>query len=344
MSRVVAGGGGPAGVVGAEDRAEVAESGRRQQRIAQRMGGHISVRMPGAAVVVREQQPGEPAGAGRSRSDGRRSRCPPGQRRPIRSVGCHQSLRFRQVGGSGDLESRPVTRNGADRNAERIDQSGIIGGRRLFGGGPGVRLPQHVRRRSPAGSAPRAAGPGRRRRPASRRRGPRAWCRPPAAPGSPRRLPARTASTTERIRRFRRERPRGVVDQHDVGVRTDSSQRGGDRRRPIRTADDDRQPIDSQLIVQQLTGTAQLISWRPRRPPDRHRPRAADQRRAATTPGRRPTRTPWAPQHPGVRRSRQREQEQRRSRREAIRDQRARPQPSPQTIRKPGPRRGCPRP
>ena len=83
---------------------------------------------------------------------------------------------------------------------------------------------------------------------------------------------------------------------------------------------------------------------RPRRQHDRHRQQAADRPCAATTPGRRPARTPWARQHPGVRRSRQREPGRRRSRREAIHDQRARPQPSPHPIRKPGPRRGCPRP
>ena len=61
VSSVDAGRGGPAGVVDAEDRAEIAETGGGQQRIAQRVGGDIAVGVPGAAVGLREQQPGQPA-------------------------------------------------------------------------------------------------------------------------------------------------------------------------------------------------------------------------------------------------------------------------------------------
>ncbi len=52
---------GPLRVVGAEHRAQVAHAGRRQQRVAGRVRGHVAVGVPGAAVVARPQQPGQPA-------------------------------------------------------------------------------------------------------------------------------------------------------------------------------------------------------------------------------------------------------------------------------------------
>jgi hypothetical protein len=47
-------------LIGAEHGTEIAETGRAEQRIAQRMGGDITVGMPGAAVGVVKQQAEQP--------------------------------------------------------------------------------------------------------------------------------------------------------------------------------------------------------------------------------------------------------------------------------------------
>src|SRR5690606_28848043 len=51
----------PARIARAEDAAEVAEAGRRQQGVAQGVRGHVPVGVAGAAVVVRPQQARDPA-------------------------------------------------------------------------------------------------------------------------------------------------------------------------------------------------------------------------------------------------------------------------------------------
>ncbi len=57
---VLAAGIAPFGTSGAEDLAEIAESGGGKQGIAQRMSGYVTVGMPGAAVSVSEQQAQQP--------------------------------------------------------------------------------------------------------------------------------------------------------------------------------------------------------------------------------------------------------------------------------------------
>ena len=52
---------GPARIIGAENRAEVAQPGRAEQCIAQRVRGDVTVGMPGASVDAREKQSGDPA-------------------------------------------------------------------------------------------------------------------------------------------------------------------------------------------------------------------------------------------------------------------------------------------
>jgi hypothetical protein len=52
----------PLGLIGAEDRSEITEAGRAQQRVAQRMSGDITVGMTGAAVGLVEQQAEQPTG------------------------------------------------------------------------------------------------------------------------------------------------------------------------------------------------------------------------------------------------------------------------------------------
>ena len=51
----------PSRAVGAEHLADVAQPGRAQQRVAQRMGGDVTVGVAGAAVGVVEQQAQQPA-------------------------------------------------------------------------------------------------------------------------------------------------------------------------------------------------------------------------------------------------------------------------------------------
>src|SRR5215204_519298 len=59
------GGARPARVVGAEEGADVAETGRGQDGVGERVRYHVAVGVPGAAVVPRPVQPGQPAGAAR---------------------------------------------------------------------------------------------------------------------------------------------------------------------------------------------------------------------------------------------------------------------------------------
>lgn len=51
----------PAWITDAEHVTDVAQPGRRQHGITQRMRGDVPVGMPGAAVGAREQQPHQPA-------------------------------------------------------------------------------------------------------------------------------------------------------------------------------------------------------------------------------------------------------------------------------------------
>jgi hypothetical protein len=51
----------PLGLIGAEHRPEIAETGCAQQRVTQRVSGNITVRMTGAAVGLVEQQAEQPA-------------------------------------------------------------------------------------------------------------------------------------------------------------------------------------------------------------------------------------------------------------------------------------------
>ena len=51
---------GPPRVVDTEHVADIAQSGRRQQRVAQRVDGHVAVGVPGAAVDVGKQQTQQP--------------------------------------------------------------------------------------------------------------------------------------------------------------------------------------------------------------------------------------------------------------------------------------------
>ena len=55
----------PLRTAGAEHRADVAEAGRGQQRVAQRVRGDVAVGVPGAAVDAGPEQPGHPALAAR---------------------------------------------------------------------------------------------------------------------------------------------------------------------------------------------------------------------------------------------------------------------------------------
>ena len=53
---------GPAGVVGAEQAADVAETGRGEDGVGERVGDDVAVGVPGAAVGAGPVQAGQPAG------------------------------------------------------------------------------------------------------------------------------------------------------------------------------------------------------------------------------------------------------------------------------------------
>ena len=209
------------GSVGAEDRAEVAEPGGGEQRVAGGVRGDVAVGVPGAAGgLVREVQPGQvqrPARLERVHVD---ADADPGQAQPPACLRPAQhGLGQQQVERPGHLE-RLLGPGHDDHDGRRpLDQPGVVGRRRAA---PARRAPRRAPRAgSPAGSAPRA-GPTRSTVADHRRR--------PVDPLD--RVGDRQAGhdgvRTARARRRPRRRPAStgtsgagrVVHQHDVDRRS----------------------------------------------------------------------------------------------------------------------------
>ena len=127
---------GPPRVGRAEHRAEVAEPGGRQQRVAQRVRGHVAVGVPGAAVGLGHCRPasqhGRPASIGCTSTP-----------MPVRSSGtAHHRLGQARSSGTVILKARSSPRTARTRRAERLDQGCVVGGRGVDA--VGVRRDEHV--------------------------------------------------------------------------------------------------------------------------------------------------------------------------------------------------------
>ena len=154
--QVCAGRAGPARVVGAED------VPRSPSPAADSSASHNAW-----AATSPSECPAQPSSsgnmqarpantAGRSRSDGRRCRCPPDARA---SEHCVPSVGLREIRGSGDLESRPVARPRAVGHAERSTRARVIGGGDAFGDRPWHGPPAAASAAKPCGVCTIAACP-----------------------------------------------------------------------------------------------------------------------------------------------------------------------------------------
>ena len=201
-----------------EQRAEIGEAGRAEQRVGHRVGDGVGVGVTDQGRSVEDSR--HPGRAGRRRrTDARRSRDRPGSRAASR----RQQRRAASSRSSGPVTFRlvgsPATTTTEPPAASTSAASSVPSPPRR---GP----PAAPRRGTPAGSAP---SPGRR---GDRRDDPRTSTRlivsETANPGTAPSAPASTASMTARRAR-RRERAGGVVHHHDLGVIGNARQTGAHR-------------------------------------------------------------------------------------------------------------------
>ncbi len=211
---------------GREDAPEIAEPGRAEQRVADRVEHHVAV---GVAVEAGGRVDGDaPEGerrAGPERmpvvADPHARRRPPGAdaRRDPARVG-ERRLDPPEIVGQGHLEVGRFAGDRMDRDSTGLEQGGLVGPRPWPGGREGrVRGGQHVapdplgRLRGGEPGAVHGLHDAAVRRPASA-------SRPPAGPGSPRRA----------WRRPGQRRPRGPPRPADAPRRGPGSRRSRDRR------------------------------------------------------------------------------------------------------------------
>ena len=268
-----AGRGGPAGVVDAEDRPEIAETGGGQHRITQCVRGDVAVGMAGATVGLREQQPGQPAcpaGLDRMHVD---PGAHPQRRHAIEAVGAiSRSASSRSSGvvilkaarspGTGRICTPMVSTRPASSVAARPPVAAARCARRSTAGAKpcGVCTTRSWSRSTMPSRLPsdchRAHGvDDRQHRDDRGRTGPNRFDHGPD-------------------QRFRGECPRGVVHQHDVGIVADDRERGGHRCRPVGAADD-----ESDAIAPPRRAAQQVV-------PDPQRAAAARDRSRARRAGR----------------------------------------------------------
>ena len=138
--------GGPARIVGAEDRPEVTQPGRAEQRVAQCVRGDVTVGVPGAAVDAgRTADPAiqhVPAGLDRMHVDP--GAHPEGRRRDRRLGDIRRSASSRSAGvvilnAARSPGTVPIA------TPKRLDQAGVVGGRLTPGCGGRVRPAQQRR-------------------------------------------------------------------------------------------------------------------------------------------------------------------------------------------------------
>ena len=122
---------------GAEDRADVAEPGRRQQRVTQRVGGHVTVGVAGAAVDAVPAAARRPSTPGPPRPGARRCR-----RRPSRRD--RPPLDQQLAPAPGPTRCARRTRPGRPARCARRRRRRGSGGRRPSG--PAARSPPRGRR------------------------------------------------------------------------------------------------------------------------------------------------------------------------------------------------------
>ena len=202
---------------------EVAEPGRREQRVADRVRGDVGVGVPGQPVLPRPLEARQGELTALSGVGVRVHVHPdPDQRQPVIAPvppAREDRLGQQQVLGGGDLERPRVPGHQHHRQAQRLDHPGVVGGpriarRRARGAGRRRANPCGVWTARSDGPVDRARpavgrqladrvddrGPGdHRRRP---RRGPRRRPRPPPRPGP---------GTARRRGRARRRTPPGTT-------------------------------------------------------------------------------------------------------------------------------------